>query len=128
MQRAVPDVIKQVGLDFSWDAEDVWELDVPTEMIPASELTWHFDIPFWSKPGGFYDLSVNEVLAQPDKFPEEYSRIQAADTIHPIDIMDQDGRWVILDGLHRLVKLVGQGSSEVAVRKIPRSMIPLIKK
>lgn len=124
----VPDIIKQVGLDFSWEAEDVWKLDIPTESIAVSELDWHFKIPFWSKPGGFYDLTAKEVLEHPTTYAEEYRRIQSADTRYPIEIMIQDGRWVILDGLHRLVKLVGEGATEVQVRKVPRSMIPLIEK
>lgn len=128
--KKVPAIIRQKGLDFSWDAESVWPLDVPTEMITAGELTWHLDIPFWwSKPDGFYDLSHRRVLDDPKKYDYEYERIRQADTSHPIDIMWQDDRWVILDGLHRLVKLVSiEGKSKVAVRKIPRSMIPLITK
>ena len=128
MKRKVPDIIRKVGLDFSWDAEDVWKLDVPVETILASDLTWHFDIPYWSKPRGFYDLTVPDVLDDPVTYHEEHARIKNADTAYPIDIMWQNDRWVILDGLHRLVKLVGEGESEVRVRKVPRSMIPLIRK
>lgn len=128
MKRQVPEIIKQKGLDFSWDAESVWPLDVPTEMMSADELTWHFEIPYWSKPGGFYDLSVDEMLADKQVYSEHYERVLKADTSYPIDVMWQDDRWVILDGLHRLVKLVNEGRRDVAVRKIPRSMIPLIKK
>ena len=128
--KKVPYIIKQKGLDFSWDAESVWPLNVPTEVIAASELTWHFDIPFWwSKPDGFYDLSPRQVLDDPKRYDYEYYQIERADTSYPIDIMWQDDRWVILDGLHRLVKLVSiEGNAQVAVRKIPRSMIPLITK
>lgn len=128
MKPPVPDIIKQYGLDFGWDAEDVWRLDVPTETMSTDALIWHFEIPFWSKPGCFYDLTANEVLENPQQFKAEYARIQNADTSYPIDIMIQDDRWVILDGLHRLVKLVEQGEIEVRVRKIPRAMIPLIRK
>lgn len=128
LPKKVPDVIKKYGLDFSWDAEDVWKLDVPVETIPISELTWHFDFPYWSRPGGFFDLAAKEVLADPKKYTDEYTRIQKADTSYPIDIMWRNDRWVILDGLHRLVKLSEQGAKEIQVRKIPRSMIPLIAK
>lgn len=129
-KKEAPDIIKQKGLDFSWDAESVWPLDVPTEDIDAGELAWHFDIPFWwTEPDGSYDLSPRQVLDNPQKYTYEYSHILAADTSYPIDIMWQDDRWVILDGLHRLVKLVSiEGKTRVAVRKIPRSMIPLITK
>ena len=46
-----------------------------------------------------------------------------ADLSHPIDIMKNKGRWLILDGLHRLVKLKIQGKEKIRVRKIPRKEI-----
>jgi hypothetical protein len=128
MKREFPQVIKDVGFDFSWDERKVWLLDVPVEDIPISELTWHFAIPFWSKPGGFYDLKAQDVINDPDKYKVEYDRTMQADTSHPIDIMLWRGRWLILDGLHRLVKLSIQGAETVKVRKIPKSAIPLITK
>ena len=49
-----------------------------------------------------------------------------ADLSHPIDIMENKGRWLILDGLHRLMKATIQEESTVQVRKIPREKIPEI--
>jgi hypothetical protein len=43
-----------------------------------------------------------------------------ADLSYPIDIMENKGRWLILDGLHRLVKAYKNGQKTVKVRKIPR--------
>jgi hypothetical protein len=53
-------------------------------------------------------------------------KIEKADTSYPIDIMENKGRWLILDGLHRLVKLYEQGEKTVKVRIIPRKKIPEI--
>ncbi len=128
MKRAFPPIIQEVGFDFSWDVQKVWQLDVPVVVIPITELTWHFEIPFWSKPGGFYDLKARDVIDHPHDFSAEYDRTMAADTSHPIDIMFWRGRWVILDGLHRLVKLYIQGASTIKVRQVPQSAIPQIKK
>lgn len=126
--REPPEVIREVGFDFSWDPEKVWGLEVPVEEMLIGELTWHFDVPFiWSQPNGFYDVNPSEVLENPDKHPEEYKRTMEADTSHPIDIMSWKGRWLILDGLHRLMKLSIEGHEAVEVRKIPKSAIPLIR-
>jgi hypothetical protein len=38
------------------------------------------------------------------------------------------GRWLLLDGLHRLTKAKMTGQKKVKVRKIPREAIPKIKK
>lgn len=129
MSRQLPEVIQQVGFDFSWDERKVWELDVPTEEMPLDKLTWHFDIPFiWSKPDGYYDVRPSEVIENPDQYPKEYERTMQADTVHPIDIMLWKKRWLILDGLHRLMKQAIQGKEVVSVRKIPETAIPLILK
>jgi hypothetical protein len=129
VSREIPSIIKEVGFDFSWDERKVWELDVPAEEMPISDLTWHFDIPFiWSKPDGYYDVKPSEVIDHPDLHPEEYERTLRSDVTFPIDIMWWKERWLILDGLHRLMKQSIQDEKSVKVRKIPESAIPIIRK
>lgn len=129
MRRELPKIIEEVGFDFSWVEEKVWQLDYPDEEISIDELTWHFKVPFiWSKPNGYYDVDPYEVLKNPKKHPEEYKRTMDADLSYPIDIMYWKGRWLILDGLHRLMKVSLLDDKIVKVRKIPESAIPLIKK
>jgi hypothetical protein len=129
MSRDLPNAIKEVGFDFSWDERKVWELDIPAEEMPIDELTWHFDIPFiWSKPDGYYDVKPSEVIQYPEQHTEEYERTMQADTAYPIDVMFWKKRWLILDGLHRLMKQAIEGSQVVQVRKIPESAIPQILK
>lgn len=81
MSRELPDIIKEVGFDFSWDERKVWELNVPTEDMSIDELTWHFDIPFiWSKPDGYYDVKPMRLLTIPNNIQkhtnEQCDRIQ----------------------------------------------------
>lgn len=129
MSRELPASIKEVGFDFSWDERKVWELDIPTEEMPISELAWHFDIPFiWSKPDGYYNVNPREVIEHPKLHPEEYERTLRSDTAYPIDIMFWKKRWLILDGLHRLMKQAIEGKQVVHIRKIPESAIPQILK
>ena len=47
---------------------------------------------------------------------------------YPIDIMQNKGRSLILDGLHRLIKSKILGMKKVKIRKIPRFEIPNILK
>ncbi len=129
MIRQLPAIIEQVGFDFSWDESKVWQLDLPTEDMPIKELMWHLDMPFiWSKPDGYYDVTPTEVINHPEKHSEEYGRTMDSDTSYPIDIMYWKERWLILDGLHRLMKQVIEGKEVVQVRKVPQSAIPVIKK
>lgn len=129
MNRQTPKIIKDVGFDFSWSEQKVWQINAPVEDLPIAKLVWHFDFPFlWSRPNGFYDVKPSTVIAKPNEHATEYQRTMRASTRYPIDIMFWRGRWVILDGLHRLMKLYIQGAKVVSVRKIPKSAIPLIKK
>lgn len=126
--RNLPKIIEEVGFDFHWSEEKVWNLDLPVEEMDISELEWHFEIPFWSKPNGFYDLSPNDVLSNPEKYKEECERTMKANLEYPLDIMFWKNRWLLLDGLHRLVKAKQLGMSRVKVRKVPQEDIPKITK
>ncbi len=120
----VPQIIKDVGFDFDWDSKKVWTLDVPVTEMPIENLTWHFDIPFWDSEGtDAYNLKPSEVMAHPENEPTHWKKIEDANVSYPIDIMENKGRWLILDGLHRLVKLSMQGVPTVRVRIIPRGRI-----
>ncbi len=126
--RSIPQVISDVGFDFDWDEKKVWALDAPTTEIPIDMLRWHFSVPFLRTEHGYYDLTPFEVLNEPSKHVAETLRVEKADLKYPIDIMLQNGRWVILDGLHRLMKAHRLGLPCVQVRKIPRTEIEKIKK
>lgn len=127
-KRDVPQVIKDVGFDFSWSEEKVWALDVPVEEMEITELAWHFAVPFLWEGGGVYNLTSQEVIDNPAAHQTEYDRTMKADLAHPIDIMQNKGRWLILDGLHRLMKAEILSMDKVQVRKIPRERIPEIVK
>ena len=123
----IPQIIKDVGFDFDWSEEKVWALEVGPEEISTDELTWHFDIPFlWENV--VYNLKPQEVIDNPEAHKEEYERTMKADLVHPIDIMENKGRWLILDGLHRLMKSAILGKTSAQVRKISRDFIPQILK
>lgn len=127
MKDEIPQIIKDVGFDFDWSEEKVWALNVPVEDMEICELTWHFDIPFlWES--GIYNLKPQEVISNPQEHQVEYDRAMKADLVHPIDIMQNKGRWLILDGLHRLMKSSILGMKVVKVRKIDRADISRILK
>ena len=127
-KRVLPKIIKEVGFDFNWDEEKVWALDLPIEEIPITDLTWHFDIPFWWENGGFYNLTPKTVLDNQEKYADRIGRIMSADISYPLDIMQWKGRWLLLDGLHRLTKHYLFGNKKIKVRKVPVEKIPDILK
>lgn len=126
--QEIPQIILDVGFDFDWDEKDVWKLDYPKEEMNISLIEWHFDIPFWDYNEKEYNLKPIDVINDKEKYKEEYDRIMKSDISYPIDIMENKGRYVILDGLHRLVKYKLLGLDKVLVRIIPRSEIENISK
>jgi hypothetical protein len=123
----LPPEIKKVGFDFNWDERKVWELDVPAEDMPMSDLEWHFDLPFWRTDNTkHYNLRPIDVIENKELYKEEFDRTMASDVSYPIDVMYWKNNWLILDGLHRLLKLKVLGYDPVKVRKIPEVMIPQI--
>jgi len=50
-----------------------------------------------------------------------------ADLAHPLDLLFRNDRWVILDGVHRLLKADVLGLSQVRVRPVSAAMLPLIR-
>lgn len=127
MQEKLPKIIEEVGFDFDWSEEKVWALDVPVTEMEIDELIWHFNIPFLWWSDDIYNLKPSEVIESPEKYQKEYDRTMESDLSHPIDIMENKGRWLILDGLHRLMKSSILGMEKVNVRIIPRDRIEEIE-
>ena len=125
---ALPESVLEYGFDFDWKEEVVWKLNYSEEEINIEVLKWHFDIPFWNWQNHWYVLKPIEVINNPKKYQSQYDRVMNSDISYPIDVMENKGRLVILDGLHRLVKCELLGMNKVKVRIISRSEIVNIAK
>jgi hypothetical protein len=120
-------IIRGVGFDFDWDSKKVWKLDVPITKMRLIDLIWHFEYPFWEKEGSDdYNLTPWEVIKNPKEHSNHFSLVESYDTSYPIDVMENKGRHVILDGLHRLVKLYLQKKEIVEVLIIPKDYVSVI--
>ncbi len=117
-----------VGLDFgNWEEEKIWALDIPVSDMSVSELEWHLDCPFWeSDEGERYTITPRQVLEKSEGTTKEQEKVEKADTTYPIDIYYNKDKWLILDGLHRLVKLYADGLKVVKVRIITEGKLPEI--
>ena len=130
-KKTLPEIVKKYGYDFPKDTQKVWALDIPVEEIPIEDVIWHFSIPFWGYNGVYYNLTANEVIENIDKYPEHYERIMNSDTSYPIDLLDNrpiNGKLLMLDGLHRVVKLYLNGKKTIKARIVSRKFIPKICK
>jgi len=122
-----PQILQDTGFEFDWDDKKVWEIPAEVEEMPIDELLWHLDLPIWDKEGtDDWNLTPVEVLQNPEREPSHSKKVAESDLNFPIDIMESKGRWVLLDGYHRLARAHQLGHKSVKVRKIPRSYIPQI--
>ncbi|MCL5680372.1 MAG: ParB N-terminal domain-containing protein [Candidatus Marsarchaeota archaeon] len=128
VSKRIPAIIKRVGFNFHWDERKVWKLKIKPEEMKISKLEWMFYVPFWRLPDNTpYSLKPIDVIEKPKKYKKEYKRTMKANLKHPIDIMRNKGKWLLLDGLHRLAKAKILGYDSIYVRKIPRSEIAKIR-
>lgn len=114
-----------VGLNFgNWDEEKIWALDLPTIEMDIKDLIWHFEIPFWPNDNGErWTVTLLDVIHQKELTKNEQNKMLKSDLSYPIDIVENKGKWLVLDGLHRLAKSYKQGQKKVNVRIVPRERL-----
>ena len=131
MTIIIPQIIQHFYFDFHWDNRKVWQLDAPIEAIKVSELEWQLTYPIWSAspPQPLFNLCPMDVILDANMHPGHFQRMLKADFTFPIDLIWNKGKWVILDGFHRLARakyenletIQGRRHSETAVGLILRS-------
>jgi len=115
-------------LRFDWDEHLLWSLDLPVEDFPTRALAWHLDLPWWKGESGLFTVRPRAVIHYPSRHPEQYARTLNADLRYPLHLTLNEGRWTIMDGIHRLLKAVMLNRDHVAVRKVPASAFEVIRK
>lgn len=116
----LPAELRNVILDFHWDIERLHRLRLPSRTVPLVDLAWHLDLPFWSADGVPFRVSPAAVAAEPADHPQQWERTQGADLAYPLDgYRRSDGRLIVLDGIHRLLKASISGWSVITVRVLP---------
>ncbi len=94
-----------------------------------NKLRWILDVPFWEDTKGNITIAPNDVLNNLGDYPEHRDRILNADTSFPIHIMpNKNGKWLTLDGLHRLAKLARDGVTSIQVKKVTREQVEQTKR
>jgi hypothetical protein len=101
-----------------WTEQTLWRLDLPAEDVPVETFEWLLDLPIWRWEGRRFQLSVRQVLTDPERYRAHHEKAARADTSYPIHIAERGGRWVVLDGYHRLLKTLLQGAPTIKVVKV----------
>lgn len=119
MDKFIPIELKEHLLPFNWDVERLWALSEVETILPFQALEYLLKLPFWSsKPnsGMLFDVCPKDVLQNLDAYPHQKERILKAEIKYPIDLIQHEQKFYILDGLHRLAKLSQQQKPTLRAR------------
>ncbi len=100
-----PKILEDAGFDLYVDTSKLRDLPLPVEQKKLEELTWCFDFPVWEKDGtDDWNLTPRQVIDKEPGTSEHMKKVEGSNLEYPIVIIFNKDRWVILDGIHRLVK------------------------
>lgn len=118
---ALPEIL---NIGFKIDEVKLWDLNIPIEEINISDIDYNLDIPYLEKMGtDDWNLSPRMLIENFDKEKLHASRTRKVDLQYPIEIYKHQGKWIILDGVHRFTKAVLEGHKTIKVRKVTDEII-----
>jgi hypothetical protein len=130
MERVpLPVHLQGVFFDWRWETTKAWCLPTPVSSLPFEDLAWHLDLTVWSTVKGEprFDLAPSRVLATPGSHARHWAKIQQVDASYALELFQNVGRWVILDGYHRLCRHYLSRTRQVPVRLHPAAFRELVE-
>ena len=116
----MPDSVRRSLLPWEWSRDQLWALALPARSMPLQTLQSVFQVPLWrGEDGTPFATRPDDVLAAPERYPSQFDRMLQANLAYPVDITRWRGAWIVLDGVHRLLKAAHLGLAEVAAREVP---------
>jgi hypothetical protein len=119
----VPLALREVILDFQWDRQRLWALELPVVEVAMAELEWQLRLPWWALDGRPFVLTPDQVAQDPATYGQQYTRTQAADLRSPLHVLQRSQKLTVLDGVHRLLKAHLLGRDTVKVKKVLPGML-----
>lgn len=115
-----PRELTDVGLNMFVDTVKLRQLELPVVEIEMDKLIWHFDMPVWEKDGtDDWNLTPWEVIKKQPGSAGHLKRVEDADANYPVVVTNYKGRYVVLDGVHRLVRVYMRGDKKIKAKIIP---------
>lgn len=100
-----PKILIDAGYEMYCDAVKLRELDLPVIDFEIDKLIWNFDLPLWEKDGtDDWNLTPWNVISKIEGSNEHQKRVERADLQFPILLLNKNEKWLVIDGVHRLVK------------------------
>ena len=119
---------KEIDLGFKINEEKVMALDLPVEEMLIADLMNNAEICYLEKEGtDDWNLSPAELIKNFETETTHAGRVDGVDLSFPIVIYCFHDQWIILDGVHRFTKALIQKSPTIKVKKLPESLLSIIK-
>src|SRR5262249_54903030 len=124
---AIPHALRPWLLDAEWENERLHAIERPVSALPVATLRWCYGLPWWRGDAGpGFTVTRREVIRNPGAHPEHDARIATADLSRPLHVLRRHGHWMVLDGIHRLVKADLDGVQRVRVVPLGREQLARI--
>lgn len=126
LQAMMPAVIKETLPLVPWRIDRLWELKLPVRKVAVADLAWLLELPLWQSDGVRFQVTPAQVRGDPQRHPDHFARVMACDLRYPIHLVEHNGRPVVLDGFHRLLKAAVEGRGEIDAMVLSQQDLELI--
>lgn len=121
-----PRILTDVGLSMFVNTVKLRKLPLPIVNIDIKKLIWHFDMPVWEKDKtDDWNLTPWEVIRKKKGTAGHQKRVQKTELKYPIVVTRYRSKYVVLDGVHRLVKAYMNDEKKMKAKIIPRKHLLL---
>jgi hypothetical protein len=115
-----PEELRGVLLPFAWELERLLALDLVEHELTVSEFEWMLELPLWREHVRPFVVTPNQVRAEPDAHSEQRDRTLGVELCAPVHVTEREGRLVIIDGIHRLLR-----ASMERIPRLPARLLPV---
>ncbi len=123
MGSNIPKSLEKAGYEIYCDAEKLGSLNIPIVDFEIKDLIWNFDLPLWGKDGESWNLTPWDVINEIPGSASQRRRTEDIDMGYPILVFEKNGKWLIIDGVHRLVKAYLNGQQTIPAKIITQGLI-----
>lgn len=123
MVNKIPKTLREAGYEIYCDAEKLGALDIPIVYVEIKDLIWNFDLPLWGKDGESWNLTPWDVINEVPGSASQRKRVEEVDLNFPILVLKKNGRWLIVDGVHRLVKRYMERQQTISAKIVTWDLI-----
>jgi len=124
MNNQRPKSITDAGYEIYADVVKLRDLDMPIVDFEVDKLIWNFDLPLWAKDGtDDWNLTPWNVINKVEGSIAHQERIKNSDLQFPILLLNKKGKWLIIDGVHRLVKAFQAGHKTIKAKIYTLEMV-----